>query len=170
VDTFRQGIPPAKSLKDVWPIVVLIGATLFFADVFVRRVAVDLGWPLRKLALLLSRRNLSTTDELRQQTLDRLRSSKKTIVEDLGKQKTAATLEGNSPEVGLNSSRSPGNAQKEPVSSSSSFGDASSDTGRIKQDSARNVPDRSPKAQDSESENYTSRLLEAKRKAQKKNP
>jgi uncharacterized membrane protein len=170
VDTFRQGIPPAKSLKDVWPIVVLIGAALFFADVFVRRVAVDLGWPLRKLALLLSRRNLSTTDELRQQTLDRLRSSKKTIVEDLGKQKTAATLEGNSPEVGLNSSRSPGNAQKEPVSSSSSFGDASSDTGRIKQDSARNVPDRSPKAQDSESENYTSRLLEAKRKAQKKNP
>ena len=37
VDTYRKGLPPAKSLKDVWPLAVLIGATLFFADVFVRR-------------------------------------------------------------------------------------------------------------------------------------
>lgn len=87
-DTYRTGLPPARSLKDIWPLALLLGATLFFADVFVRRVAVDFGWPIRKLAGLLSRRKASEADQARQKSLDRLRSSKSRVADDIDKQRT----------------------------------------------------------------------------------
>jgi hypothetical protein len=39
VDTFRHNLPKARSSQDVWPLLVLLAASLFFFDVFVRRVS-----------------------------------------------------------------------------------------------------------------------------------
>ena len=41
---FRRDLAPALSNQPVWPWLVLVGSCIFFADVFVRRVQVDLLW------------------------------------------------------------------------------------------------------------------------------
>ncbi|MBU6174457.1 MAG: VWA domain-containing protein, partial [Planctomycetes bacterium] len=93
VDTFRSGLPPAKSLQDIWPLAVVVGATLFFADVFVRRVAIDLGMPLRALAKRLRGRGVSTADQQLQDRLDRLRSSKIDVHEGIERNRSSTTWE-----------------------------------------------------------------------------
>ncbi len=45
-DPYRGGLPPARSIRDAWMWVLLAAATLFFMDVFIRRVAVSAD-PLR---------------------------------------------------------------------------------------------------------------------------
>ena len=163
VDTFRAGIPPAKSLKDIWPLVVLSGATLFFADVFVRRVSVDLGLPLRKLAAFMTKRKWSAEDQSRQATLERLRTSKSKVSDEIGRQRSNTSLQET-----LEPTDSP--AISSEVSAASSFGrqiesSTKSPSARPTDENNKNSKSSSP-----DSENYTSRLLEAKRKAQKKNP
>lgn len=154
-DTYRPGLPPSRSLRDIWPMALLLGASLFFADVFVRRVAVDFGWPIRKLAAMSSRRSASQADEARQKSLDRLRSSKSRVSSDMEKQRAATTME--LPE--------PTNADLSGTTSSSqAFGTTDpKSTVKVTKDSG------SKTSQDDESDNYTARLLEAKRKAKKNN-
>jgi Mg-chelatase subunit ChlD len=41
---FREGLGKAGAIQDVWPWLVLIGCCLFLGDVFIRRVAVGMGW------------------------------------------------------------------------------------------------------------------------------
>ena len=153
MDTFRKGLPPAKSLKDIWPLAVLIGATLFFADVFVRRVALDVGLPLRMIAARLrNRSDKSKALEAEQKSrLERLRSSKTTIGDDLEKQRASTQFEPNPDVVAL------GTAAEE------AFGAGESKSTR---------PDSLPKKPSmgiEEEKSYTSRLLDAKRKANKNN-
>jgi len=154
-DTYRTGLPPARSLKDIWPLALLLGATLFFADVFVRRVAVDFGWPIRKLAGLLSRRKASEADQARQKSLDRLRTSKTRVADDIQKQRTATTMELPEPTAG---------DPTRPASGSDAFGSA--DT-KPKAGSPKSRPDDGKGSE--EKDDYTARLLEAKRKAKKNN-
>jgi uncharacterized membrane protein len=156
LDTFRPGVPAAKSLRDVWPIALLIGSSLFFADVFVRRVALDLGLPLRKLAQAMRRKQTSETDQKRQQSLDRLRSSKSQVTGDLERQRT-------------NSSFAPPPSSQEDGSSSGS-GTSGRDTFGAESDRPQSTtsPPSAPTMQVSEEPSYTSRLLEAKRQAKKK--
>jgi hypothetical protein len=163
VDTFRAGIPPAKSLKDIWPLVVLSGATLFFADVFVRRVSVDLGLPLRKLVAFMTKRKWSAEDQSRQATLERLRTSKSKVSDEIGRQRSNTSLQET-----LEPTDSPSISSE--VSAASSFGRQIESS--TKSPSARPTDEnnKNSKSSSSDSENYTSRLLEAKRKAQKKNP
>jgi hypothetical protein len=155
-DTYRPGLPPARSLKDIWPLVVLLGASLFLADVFIRRVAVDFGWPLRKLAAFMSQMKTSEVDLARQKSLERLRSSKSQVSHDLEKQRSSTSMELPDP---LESNPNP--------SSSDTFGTAAFKPAESK--STGSAPsDSLPKSKsNSDNEDYTSRLLEAKRKAKK---
>ncbi len=43
-DTFRHNLIKATSSQDIWHLLLLFGGCLFFADVFNRRVTVDLSW------------------------------------------------------------------------------------------------------------------------------
>ncbi len=153
VDTYRKGLPPAKSLKDIWPLAVLVGATMFFADVFVRRVALDVGLPLRMLAAKLRRRrdDSKAIDAEQKNRLDRLRSSKNIVGDDLQKQRASTQFEPD-PDVS-----SPATAAED------AFGLGASKTSH---------PDALPKKPSmgvEEEQSYTSRLLDAKRKAKKNN-
>lgn len=151
IDTYRPGLPPAKSLKDIWPLAVLIGSTLFFADVFVRRVALDLGAPLRAIAQWLGRSRTSGADQQRQKSLDQLRKSKSQVSGDLERQRSAVTFEVTEVDEG-------------PGRSSASFG-AEPSTGK-----PNVAATAKPSMQTEDDQSYTSRLLEAKRKAKKNNP
>ncbi len=46
IDTnaFRGGLALARSIKDAWPWFVLTGCCIFLADIFVRRVSINLDW------------------------------------------------------------------------------------------------------------------------------
>jgi uncharacterized membrane protein len=150
-DSYRTGLPPAKSLQDIWPIAVLIGATLFFADVFVRRVALDLGLPLRMLAARLRGRGESASDTERRERLDRLRSSKSNVSEDLDRQKANLQYEEQIDNVAATN-----------TDAANAFG---------VQDKSKLDPSdfqsKAPTMQADEEQSYTSRLLDAKRKAKK---
>jgi uncharacterized membrane protein len=150
IDTYRSGIPPAKSLQDVWPMAVLIGSALFFADVFVRRVALDLGAPIRWIAQRMRRRNTSEMDQQRQQRLDRLRSSKTSVSDDLERQRAAVSIEIPDPTTLT-------------TKPSDSFGKSETKPGAPTPPSSS-----SPNLASEDEKSYTSRLLEAKRQAKKK--
>ncbi len=150
VDTFRSGLPPAKSLQDIWPLAVVVGATLFFADVFVRRVAIDLGMPLRALAKRLRGRGVSTADQQLQDRLDRLRSSKIDVHEGIERNRTSTTWE----------------IEPQDTKGSVSATDAFSLKSSSKRESDPSPTDK-PTIKVDEEQGYTSRLLEAKRKAKK---
>ena len=42
VDPFRRDLPQAVASQDIWPWLVMLGSCLFLADVFVRRVQINL--------------------------------------------------------------------------------------------------------------------------------
>jgi len=150
-DSYRTGLPPAKSLQDIWPIAVLIGATLFFADVFVRRVALDLGLPLRMLAAKLRGRGESKSDTERRERLDRLRSSKSNVGEDLDRQKATLQFEEQIDNV---------------AATTTNAADAFGVQDKSKLDTS-DFQTKAPTLQADEEQSYTSRLLDAKRKAKK---
>ncbi|MCE3016728.1 MAG: VWA domain-containing protein [Pirellula sp.] len=150
-DSYRTGLPPAKSLQDIWPIAVLIGATLFFADVFVRRVALDLGLPLRMLAAKLRGRGESASDAERRERLDRLRSSKSNVGEDLDRQKATLQFEEQIDNVAATT-----------TNAADAFG--VQDKSKLDPTDFQAKP---PTMQADEEQSYTSRLLDAKRKAKK---
>ncbi len=153
VDTYRKGLPPAKSLKDIWPLAVLVGATMFFGDVFVRRVAIDMGLPLRMLAARLRRRNddSKALDAEQKTRLDRLRSSKNVVGDDLQRQRASTQFE---PEQSISAS----------VTTAEDIF-ASGDSKSKRSDLAPKKPSMGIE----EEQSYTSRLLDAKRKAKKNN-
>jgi hypothetical protein len=152
VDTYRPGLPPAKSLMDIWPLAVLIGATLFFGDVFVRRVAVDLGLPIRFIAqkLRVSRDKSKAIDGVTKSRMDRLRNSKLNVNDDLDKQRASTQFE---PEQSFTASA---------ISANDAFGANDQKSNRTEGPLANK-----PSMGVEEEQSYTSRLLDAKRKAKK---
>ena len=152
VDTYRPGLPPAKSLMDIWPLAVLVGATMFFADVFVRRVAVDFGLPLRMVAerLRLRRAKENAVDSERTKRLDRLRNSKSNVSDDLNKQRASTQFES---DYGMTGSS---------TNAADAFG--ASDVKSKHGDSSLT---HKPSMGVEEEQSYTSRLLDAKRRAKK---
>jgi hypothetical protein len=146
VDTFRHDLPKATSGQDIWHLLVLLGCCLFFGDVFIRRVQVNLAWvpPLagRTRDWVLRRKPLPAAPP----TMDRLRSRKAEVSGQLDQLRTAARFEA-SPEkaVGLE-------ALEELIAPPPST----------------SAPSRTPLAeQKAEEESYTERLLRAKKKVWK---
>ena len=92
-NTFRHDLPPATSSQDVWPLLLLVGACLFFGDVLVRRVAINFDWlwPIlyRVQDRLLRREPLVAPDLV----MDRLRSRKAEVGDQLEQRRAATRFE-----------------------------------------------------------------------------
>ena len=88
-NTFRHDLPKATSDQDVWHLLVFMAAGVFFADVFVRRVAVNLDW-LPPLVVRLRDRVLRRPAVLKADpVLERLRSRKAQVVDELEQRRSA---------------------------------------------------------------------------------
>jgi hypothetical protein len=93
VDPFRRDLPLAVATQDIWPWLVLCGSCVFFADVFVRRVQLDLRWlePFwTRFAEIVLRRE---RHEAAPETMARLRSRKAEVDRSLDSQRAAARFE-----------------------------------------------------------------------------
>ncbi|MCA9161590.1 MAG: VWA domain-containing protein [Planctomycetales bacterium] len=155
VNTFREDLPKAISSQDVWHYVLLISACLFFGDVFVRRVQVGFEW-VGWLWQWFRRRVLGRDDQQAADTrLERLRSRKAAVSQQLDERRAAARFE---PSV---------DSEQEGRSLDEVITDVSGGAARPASP-PRTAPQQS--TPDASEDNYTSRLLEAKRKAAKNQP
>ncbi len=147
-DTFRHNLPKARSSQDVWPLLVLVAACLFFFDVFVRRVQIGFEWARPAVNWLrekvLRREKIEAPDE----RLERLRQRKAAVVSSLDERRASARFE------------------PEPDQ-------ATSDLDRVLEESAgtqaplappRTAPSPTPSE---EEDSYTARLMKAKQQAWK---
>jgi uncharacterized membrane protein/Mg-chelatase subunit ChlD len=148
-DTYRTGLPRAMSLQDIWPQCLLLGALALFADIFVRRVAADYGYPVKWIVQRLRPRE-TRQDTERKESLERLRSRKTEVSGELEQARSTTRFESNS----STSAQAledvlPGGSSPSPRDSSTP---ASPGMGSIEEPGG-----------------YTARLLAAKKAAQKKN-
>jgi uncharacterized protein YegL len=90
LDPFRSTLAAARNLRDAWPLLLLIAACVFFADVLVRRVAID---PAAMLALHRSWLRQRPRERPREQFIERLRSRKAEIQQQLAHHPHAARFE-----------------------------------------------------------------------------
>lgn len=141
---FRSGLAHARSIKDVWPLFVLVGCCIFLGDVFIRRVAIDFRWLGRLLAF---RRSTASEAENEQTTrMAALRSRKAAIGDEIDRRRSATRFE----------------SSTEYVAPSQRPSDAS-------QASASPTPGTPASLEpQKEQKTYTERLLEAKRAARRK--
>ncbi len=149
-DTYRGGLPRSKSLKDVWPWAVLVGAILFFGDVFVRRVSIDFLW-FGRWMMKRFRPDPKAEDEQRLRRLKQLRGQKEAASQTMEKRTASAQFQPDEP------------SGSEAPSSTELFG-ADGPTRKV----AEKPKSDRPSLQEDADKSYTSRLLEAKRKAKKK--
>lgn len=80
-DPYRRDLPPAVASQPVWPLMVLIASSVFVADVFIRRVQVNLAWVAPLLAGVKSRLFGGEATEPEAETMARLRSKKAEVRE-----------------------------------------------------------------------------------------
>jgi uncharacterized membrane protein len=143
-DTFRGGLPLARSIRDAWPWFVLLGCVTFLGDVFVRRVSVDFGWLGKAVEKLRGKENAK--DSATTARLDTLRRNKEAMGESIQRRRASVRFEPTSTDVASDVDLD------QPAASSKSAGQSAE----------------RPTAQVDE-KSYTERLLEAKRQAKKKN-
>ncbi len=151
-DPFRNDLQRARSLEDIWPWAVLLGSVLFFGDVFVRRVSIDATAPFRWLRTKWSSRE-SSADVDRRTRLERLRTSKSDVAEELDKQRASTSF---SPDVAEESNQASSAVDQFTVVSAEPRVETRPDSAAGTMNT--NKDDTS----------YTARLLEAKRRAQSK--
>jgi hypothetical protein len=145
VNTFRRDLPRALSVRDVWPWFVFVSAVLFFADVFVRRVAIGYDLFFFWLPPIMRRFRRTESSEEIQQSLERLRERKAEVSSDMAKRQVHSSL-------ALD--------ETENTSAVIAPGPAMSDQKKT----TMNDPATQP-----ENETYTDRLLKAKKAARKRN-
>ncbi|MFI4874040.1 MAG: glutamine amidotransferase, partial [Blastopirellula sp. JB062] len=147
VDTFRHNLAKAISSQPIWPLLAVICAVAFFHDVFLRRVTIGLGW-LRPIVRFAKKRLGYGADQPVGDRMNRLRMSKAKVISDINQKRANRRFE--------------------------SDGDAAIPSDAVAEELAATPPKtvRPPAAQPepeiSEEENYTSRLLKAKRQARRK--
>jgi hypothetical protein len=151
-DTYRHNLTKATSSQDVWHYVMLLAACLFFADIFVRRVQINFDWlpPLvnRGLDKILRREGKVAPVE----TIDRLRSRKAAIAQQIEANRAAARFEP-SPD-----------APAPAADALDQFTAAPPAIGKP----AASQPGAGPQPEpQKEQDDYTGRLLEAKKRARK---
>lgn len=146
LNSFRHDLARASSSQDIWFLLVLGACCLFFLDVFVRRVQVSFAW-VGPLAGRLWDRILQRQPETSQpEMIERLRSRKAEVVEQVDRFKAAARFEP--------TESTPGPSEIQELSEPAG--------GRVAAPSAQET---SIAAETQEENSYTSRLLKAKKKA-----
>ncbi len=148
VDPFRHDLPKATASQDIWHLLVLACGCVFLADVFVRRVQVNFLWlfPIwsRFLDLALRRERQVAAPE----TMQRLRSRKAEVDRSIESRRAAARFE-------------PDTATPVDVQSLDA---AATKAKRVKPSS---TPTGQPPAAEPKPDDYTSRLLKAKKQVWK---
>ncbi|MCA9194245.1 MAG: VWA domain-containing protein [Planctomycetales bacterium] len=149
-DTYRGGLPRAMSLQDVWPWCVLIGAFCLFGDIFVRRVALDYAYPVKWLVQRI-RGTTSKADTDRQASLQRLRSRKTEVSQAIQQNVAASRFE----------------VDDQTVQAVNLDAVVPIDTHKHPRATTPNTP--SMQQTDDKGDDYTARLLAAKRAAKRRN-
>jgi hypothetical protein len=99
-DTYRHNLAKAISRQDIWPLVLLVTAGVFFGDVLVRRVTVHFYWIGPALAWLWARALRRPQEEAPDERMERLRSRKAEVSEQLEERRAAARFEPQADEAG----------------------------------------------------------------------
>jgi hypothetical protein len=151
VDTFRAGLMKAMSSQDVWPLFVLIAACIFFGDVFIRRVTVHFYWIGPAITWVLDRVFRREPEEAADERIQRLRSRKAAIAEEIDERRAATRFE---PVV---------DTEEPPKELDDVLKEAA---GPAPSEPTRATTDQTSLGTEEE-QSYTSRLLEAKKKVWK---
>lgn len=154
VDTFRHNLPRAISFRDLWLILLFIAACMFFADVFIRRVAISFEW-IPVLFVALKGKILGTPEVVTHEgRMARLQSQKQAVAKELDQRRASMRFEPKE--------KSSGDEQ-------ATFEQVVRDVSGGAESKPKKTPKRSEQITPSEDDrqSYTSRLLEAKKKAQK---
>ena len=152
-DTFRPTLSAAIGIEDIWPLLLVVCSTAFFADVLVRRVAISFEW-LGKFWRYLKSFVVAAESEVAAPSLSRLQSRKQEIEKEIEQRRAATRFE---PDADSEQRSASGKQQLENVLASE----------------IEKTPAAPPKIQrdtlDSDDEtSFTSRLLDAKRKVRDK--
>lgn len=144
VNPFRRDLPLAIASQDIWPWLVLVASCCFFADVFVRRVQVNFLWLVpvwtRFVDIVLRRERHEAAPEV----MSRLRSRKAEIDQSIESRRAAARFEPD--EAAAVDPNAVDAATAKPTTTPSA-----------------SKPETTKPAADKEEEDYTSRLLKAKK-------
>jgi hypothetical protein len=143
-DTFRHNLTKAISRQDVWHWLLLAGACLFFADVFNRRVTVDLSWAKPYVTRALDKVLRREPAPVASPTMERLRSRKAAIASQIDERRAAVRFE----------------PERDAPASSSELDEGTAPKERTKP----KAPTEPIAPQAAEPEDYTGRLLKAKKR------
>ncbi len=147
-DTFRHDLPRAEHHEDMWHWLLLIGSCLFLSDVFIRRVMVNFTWVgvyYSKVRDFVLRRSPAPQ---KVEYLDRLRSRKAAVATAVEQQKASMRFE----------------PQPDAPADLGVLDDAINSAGPVTKPPP--LPDDGMAPGKTDPDDYTSRLLKAKRKAQ----
>ena len=153
-NTFRPTLSAAVGIRDIWPLLLVLCGVAFFADVFIRRVAVSFDWFFDFLNYLRSF-FVKTEQEQRQASMSRLQSRKAEIERDIESRRASTKFEPSS-DLETSTKRGSGKQRLEEVLAS-----------EIEKTPALPPKIVRDKLKDEQETSYTSRLLDAKRKVQK---
>ena len=92
-DPYRHNLTKATSSQDVWHYLMLAAACLFFADVFVRRVQIGFDWLPPLLGRVRDRILRREAKAAPAETIERLRSRKAAISQQIEERRAAARFE-----------------------------------------------------------------------------
>lgn len=160
-DTFRHNLAKAISSQDAWQWFLVAGAVLFFADVFVRRVAFSYEWIAPAVVFVRERILRRKVDETAETRMDRLRSRKAEVHGEIDELRAAARFDPQPDAPPVTAPRP-----------TRSLDDAIKDAGTgstAPPPSPTNQPGMSP-GQAEKDTSYTARLLEAKKKSGTQRP
>lgn len=148
IDTFRHTLRRAISSQDVWPLFLMFCACLFFADVFVRRVSVGYDWVEPGVNWVRERVLRREVDQQVEESLQRLRNRKQAVAGQIDERRAAARFE---PQVDDDAAPTLDDVVQQNSVSGPTAGPAPQQPGV--------TPD------ETDDDNYTSRLMEAKKRA-----
>jgi uncharacterized membrane protein len=152
VDPYRRTLSKATSSQHVWHYFVLLGSCLFFFDVMIRRLSINFMWvgplTIRTWNWIRGRE----TEAPPSQYMERLRSRKSEVSESLAQRTAATRFE---PESDSTQNRDTPDAISEELAAKPQATDPGSKTEKL--------TSLKPQQQEEE-EDYTSRLLKAKKK------
>jgi len=92
VDTFRHNLPKAVSSREMWPLLLLLAACVFFCDIAARRVMIGFEW-LPPLWARLRNALLGRREEVKDERLQRLRSLKAEVGTQIDERRAATRFE-----------------------------------------------------------------------------
>jgi hypothetical protein len=154
VDTFRHNLRDVVSRQSVWQLFALAAACVFFADVFLRRVAVSFLWVPRTLRWLQAQIR-GKKDEVLESRLEQLRSRKAAVTEEMDQRRASARME-------IPAAPDPDEPPPE-----ADLGEAIRESSGVEAAPKRPAASPQPTTEAEEDGTYTDRLLEAKRRVWK---